>query len=336
MANPSVGRYRRCDNCQLQRESFVCIRCLQETVRKNRSRVVVAFNRAATCLDAVASVLDSKQSEEDAATPKRRFANISVLNFIRSRLTAEISHLESKANQLRSSCDSRRQRLNECQLPLHQAQSTLPSSEYVQRGYQDQRIAISRRELELRIERRRAIEILLEQCYRIRRVSSRSCSIVGCVLPDDCSDLHALVHSVQVDTAQSIVAALGYVVQVVDMIAVYMQVKLPYPLHFLGAESYIICEFGGRRSTYPLSLSSPNSVFQLGLEYLEKDLMVLCRDCGLSLLIVPRCSFLPNLLMLLEAVKLAPARSAPLPSPPSPIMPPEHDRDPHRDFVIIE
>src|SRR5690242_13771474 len=91
MTSPDTGRHRRCDNCQLQRDSFICPSCLQETVRENRSRVVAAFDRAAICLEAVTPILASKQKESDMKAPSRRAVDINLLRLIEKQLSSEIS-----------------------------------------------------------------------------------------------------------------------------------------------------------------------------------------------------------------------------------------------------
>lgn len=75
------------------------------------------------------------------------------------------------------------------------------------------------------LQRRRIVKCLLERLYTIKRVTFNTCSIVACLLPDDCFDLHATIHSGDPESAQGTVAALGYIVFVTIVTACILRCR---------------------------------------------------------------------------------------------------------------
>ncbi len=101
--------------------------------------------------------------------------------------------------------------------------------------------------------------------YPIRVKDSKSCTIVGLSLVDDVSTIGAQIEVLKTGTTgydQLITpAALGYVVFVLQYIAGYLSVILPYEMRFCGSHSYLFVrdQYGTGTNAAAVTSASPAS-----------------------------------------------------------------------------
>ncbi|SPR00142.1 unnamed protein product (mitochondrion) [Plasmodiophora brassicae] len=283
---------RRCDNCGVIRESFMCAPCLRQAVSDHASRVRAARARTRSAAAQCYPVLQARQA---------LVVHDRGLQHLRSLMRQQVLAIQKLQEINRRRAQDLRERLDQLSLACRSLMNAAPSEA---RDESAQSTHVDRCLEAIYLQRRRIVKCLLERLYTIKRVTFNTCSIVACLLPDDCFDLHATIHSGDPESAQGTVAALGYIVFVTIVTAWLYNVHLPHPLTYFGSESSVTCRLYGAPQKYALSLESPGPEFQTALELLDQDIRYVCQCAGLPLSLLPALSLLPNLLMFLEAVQL--------------------------------
>lgn len=221
---------------------------LLHRVRLHRVQLRQSYARKRRLEERVEALLRARECHR---RPRRRPLPAGHLRVQQELVRAAREHVEA----LRSANASRRRSLARCRLALQTLKANGPAADRRQ-----QQMALPHLLQALknttRNYQKQLVKTLLEHFYSVKRVSRRSCSIVDCELPDDCYDLFSTI--VTSRDAESMLAALGYVVAVVQLLSRrsavrrrrhrrlpltslvgYLNVPLPFPMRFFGSASSI-------------------------------------------------------------------------------------------------
>lgn len=137
--------------------------------------------------------------------------------------------------------------------------------------------------------------------YVIRRRDSEHCSIVSLSLPDNLE-----LWFQGTEDPEAISSALGYMVFLLQRIAEYLGMWLPFPLTFAASASSVRCveKVSGEQQTLPLYGENDDDI-RRAVALLDGDVKSLCLQNGMPLhSLGTRLSIMPELLSLIQAISL--------------------------------
>ncbi|GAB5362173.1 hypothetical protein AAMO2058_000775500 [Amorphochlora amoebiformis] len=264
-----------CPFCQTRvSKEFQCASCVTKNVNKFRAQIYELQNEQKDLKGELSRLIDGQRC--------RKGYSQAALNYrLRSTLDYSISQEMQQVENRKIDLHNRKLRIQKASRLLEVRKKTKVEFQILKQKYE-------KVQAQLKERLRQKIESFL-RLYPIRRRDSRSCSVVGIVLPDSTQRLDIKSSNISI-----ISTALSYILLITKMISRYIFVPLPHKMVFRGSHSYVIdCA----RPSERMQFSSKADTLK-ALSILDQNITDLCSQAAVPDNQIIKYHLLPNLLNL--------------------------------------